>query len=130
MLSLDVSNPAQWQTLAMPFRHDRKLPLLCGHGTRLQECGERYSQGDDGLVRGVLEWSHANGYSEVATVTDLRFERTLGRPGLPFSRLGTPHPMETTTAIVGIIPATIENVLRVRPKGYEPFFVDRAPLAA
>ncbi|MET2831147.1 acyl-homoserine-lactone synthase [Mesorhizobium shangrilense] len=82
------------------------------------------------LFAGVLEWSHANGYSEVATVTDLRFERILGRPGLPFSRLGTPHPMETTTAIVGIIPATMGNVIRVRPKGYEPFFVDRAPLAA
>jgi acyl homoserine lactone synthase len=82
------------------------------------------------LFAGILEWSLANGYSEVATVTDLRFEKILGRAGLPFNRLGAPQPIGNTTAIAGIIPATLENVLRVRPDGYKPFFVDQAPLAA
>ncbi len=82
------------------------------------------------LFAGILEWTIANGYSEVATVTDLRFERILGRAGLPFRRLGTPRLIGNTTAIAGIIPATVENALRVRPAGYVPFCVDQVRLAA
>lgn len=82
------------------------------------------------LFAGILEWSIANGYSEVATVTDLRFERILGRAGLPFHRLGEPHPIGNTIAIAGIVPATIGNALRVRPAGYQPFCVDQARIAA
>jgi N-acyl-L-homoserine lactone synthetase len=82
------------------------------------------------LFAGILEWSLANGYTEIATVTDLRFEKILGRAGLPFNRLGGPHPIGNTVAIAGIIPATLENVLRVRPQGHEPLFVDHVPRAA
>lgn len=82
------------------------------------------------LFAGILEWSIANGYSEVATVTDLRFEKILGRAGLPFRRLGTPRPIGNTVAVAGIIPATIEHALSVRPAGYAPFCVDQARLAA
>jgi acyl homoserine lactone synthase len=82
------------------------------------------------LFAGILDWSLANGYSEIATVTDLRFEKILRRAGLPFSRLGAPHPIGNTIAIAGIIPATLDNALRVRPGGYKPFCMDQAPLAA
>ncbi|KQU95518.1 autoinducer synthesis protein [Mesorhizobium sp. Root102] len=82
------------------------------------------------LFAGILEWSLTNGYSEVATVTDLRFEKILRRAGLPFNRLGAQHPIGNTIAIAGIIPATLENAVRVRPEDCEPFFVDHAPLAA
>lgn len=82
------------------------------------------------LFAGILEWSIVNGYSEVATVTDLRFERILSRAGLPFHRLGTPRPIGNTIAIAGIIPATAEYALRVRPADYAPFCVNQAQLAA
>lgn len=82
------------------------------------------------LFTGILEWSLVNGYTEVATVTDLRFERILGRAGLPFKRLGAPHPIGNTTAIAGIIPATLENALRVQPEGYQPLFTNHLALAA
>lgn len=82
------------------------------------------------LFAGILEWSLANGYTEVVTVTDHRFEKILMRAGLPFNRLGAPHPIGNTIAIAGIIPATRQNALRVRPEGYEPFDMVAAPLAA
>lgn len=82
------------------------------------------------LFAGILEWSLANGYSEVATVTDIRFEKILGRAGLPFRRLGLPQPIGNTIAVAGIIPATTQNALRVRPDGYEPLTMDPPALAA
>lgn len=82
------------------------------------------------LFAGILEWSLTNGYSEVATVTDLRFEKILGRAGLPFNRLGSPQPIGNTIAVAGIIPATLKNALRVRPDGYELFTLDAPALAA
>ena len=82
------------------------------------------------LFAGILEWSLANGYTDVVTVTDIRFEKILGRAGLPFDRLGAPHPIGNTMAIAGIIPATPENVLRVRPEGLGPFFMAGSAIAA
>lgn len=73
------------------------------------------------LFGGILDWAIAHGHSQVMTVTDLRFERILKRAGLPFARLGTPHPIGNTTAIAGIVPATEETASSVRPAGYEPF---------
>ncbi|MBZ9898313.1 MULTISPECIES: acyl-homoserine-lactone synthase [unclassified Mesorhizobium] len=82
------------------------------------------------LFAGILEWSLVNGYCEVATVTDIRFEKILGRAGLPFNRLGSPHPIGNTIAVAGIVPATLQNALRVRANGYQPFSLDARPLAA
>lgn len=72
------------------------------------------------LFSGILDWALAHGHSQVMTVTDLRFERILKRAGLPFERLGMPHPIGSTTAIAGIVPATEETALSVRPAGHEP----------
>ncbi|AOR81188.1 acyl-homoserine-lactone synthase [Novosphingobium resinovorum] len=72
------------------------------------------------LFSGILDWAIAHGYSQVMTVTDLRFERILKRAGLPFSRLGSAHPIGNTMAIAGIVPATEETAFSVRPAGYLP----------
>jgi N-acyl-L-homoserine lactone synthetase len=82
------------------------------------------------LFAGILEWSLANGFSDVATVTDLRFERILARAGLPFHRLGAPRAIGNTMAIAGIIPATCDTALRVRPAGYQPFCTNQMTIAA
>lgn len=82
------------------------------------------------LLAGILDWSLINGYSDVLTVTDLRFEKILGRAGLPFNRLGLPRQIGNTMALAGIIPATLQNALRVRPNGYHAFQLDAPPLAA
>lgn len=42
------------------------------------------------MFAGIIEWSMANGYDEIVTATDLRFERILKRAGWPMTRLGEP----------------------------------------
>lgn len=82
------------------------------------------------LFAGILEWSLLNSYSEVVTVTDLRFEKILGRAGLPFNRLGAPQQIGNTMAVAGIIPASLQNAIRVRPNGYQSFQSEAPALAA
>lgn len=82
------------------------------------------------LFAGILEWSIVNSYSEVVTVTDLRFEKLLGRAGLPFQRLGSPRAIGNTVAIAGIVAATPEHAHRVQPVGHRPFCTEPMPLAA
>lgn len=72
------------------------------------------------MFAGILEWSVANGFSVVATVTDLRLERIFRKTGLPFLRLGEPQWVGITQAVAGIVPATPEIALRMRPPGYVP----------
>lgn len=38
------------------------------------------------MFAGITEWCMANGYTEIVTVTDLRFERILARVGWPLQR--------------------------------------------
>ncbi|MEO5759262.1 MAG: acyl-homoserine-lactone synthase, partial [Mesorhizobium sp.] len=109
-----------------PFLLDGE-PLPCHHGLiessrfcvdtelGMRNAARGLHKATVALFAGILDWSVANGYSEVATVTDLRFEKLLRRAGLPFNRLGAPHPIGNTIAIAGIIPATLQNALRVRP---------------
>ncbi|WP_370643844.1 acyl-homoserine-lactone synthase TraI [Shinella sp. NM-101] len=49
------------------------------------------------MFAGIIEWPMANGYSEIVTATDLRFERILKRAGWPMSRLGDPVAIGNTT---------------------------------
>ena len=53
------------------------------------------------LFAGIIEWSMVDGYSEVVTATDLRFERILKRAGWPMQRLGEPIRIGIITAIAG-----------------------------
>ena len=70
------------------------------------------------LFAGIIEWCFANGYTEIVTVTDLRFERILARVGWPLQRLGEPKKIGVTMAVVGTLPANQETFLRLRPSNY------------
>ncbi len=70
------------------------------------------------MFAGIIEWSMANGYTELVTVTDVRIERILRRAGWPMTRIGQPKRIGNTTAVVGLLPTDAESFERVRPVGY------------
>ncbi|NSY99575.1 autoinducer synthesis protein [Agrobacterium tumefaciens] len=70
------------------------------------------------MFAGIIEWSMANGYTEIVTATDLRFERILNRAGWPMKRLGEPAAIGNTMAIAGSLPADRKSFERVCPAGY------------
>lgn len=70
------------------------------------------------MFAGIIEWCMANGYTEIVTVTDLRFERILTRVGWPLQRLGEPKKIGVTMAVAGTLPANAETFLRLRPSNY------------
>ena len=74
------------------------------------------------MFAGIIEWSMANGYDEIVTATDLRFERILSRAGWPMARLGDPVPIGSTVAIAGALSADQKSFERVRPPNYRSAF--------
>lgn len=70
------------------------------------------------MFAGIIEWCMANGYTEIVTVTDLRFERILARVGWPLQRLGEPKKIGVTMAAAGTLPANADTFLRLRPSNY------------
>ncbi|WP_320200755.1 acyl-homoserine-lactone synthase TraI (plasmid) [Agrobacterium sp. rho-13.3] len=70
------------------------------------------------MFAGIIEWSMANGYDEIVTATDLRFERILNRAGWPMKRLGDPVAIGNTVAVAGTLPADRESFERVCPQSY------------
>jgi acyl homoserine lactone synthase len=70
------------------------------------------------MFAGIIEWSIANGYDEIVTATDLRFERILKRAGWPLKRLGNPLAIGNTIAVAGRLPANRESFERVCPPHY------------
>ncbi|MFN7090929.1 MAG: acyl-homoserine-lactone synthase TraI [Allorhizobium sp.] len=70
------------------------------------------------MFAGIIEWSIVNGFSDIVTVTDLRFERILSRVGWPLQRLGTPQKIGVTTAIAGVLPADRASFQRLQPPHY------------
>lgn len=70
------------------------------------------------LFAGIIEWSMANGYNEIVTATDLRFERILKRAGWPMRRLGEPGAIGNTIAVAGSLPADQASFEQVCPSGY------------
>jgi N-acyl-L-homoserine lactone synthetase len=72
------------------------------------------------MFAGIIEWSMANGYHEIVTATDLRFERILKRAGWPMQRLGTPCPIGNTMAVAGILPADAGSFNRIRAAAFGP----------
>lgn len=70
------------------------------------------------LFAAIIEWSMANGYSEIVTACDLRFERILKRAGGPMQRLGEAATIGNTTAIAGSLPADHGGFQDVSPQGY------------
>lgn len=78
------------------------------------------------MFAGIVEWSIANGFTEIVTVTDLRFERILSRVGWPLQRLGAPRRIGLTTAVAGTLPADQGTFLSLRPTNYSSLIT--APL--
>ena len=74
------------------------------------------------MFAGIIEWSLMNGYREIVTVTDLRFERILNRVGWPLQRLGPPKKIGVTMAVAGTLSATGSQFSRLRPTGYRSDF--------
>ncbi|TLW96074.1 acyl-homoserine-lactone synthase [Rhizobium sp. MHM7A] len=70
------------------------------------------------MFAGIVEWCIANGYTEIVTVTDLRFERILARVGWPLRRLGEPKKIGVTMAVAGTLPADADTFMRLRPSDY------------
>jgi|GEM_PF-340899 len=81
------------------------------------------------MFAGIIEWCMANGYTEIVTVTDLRFERILARVGWPLQRLAEPKKIGVTMAVAGILPANADTFLRLRPTNYHSELSTVAPAA-
>lgn len=75
------------------------------------------------MFAGIIEWSIQNGYSEIATATDIRFERILGRAGWPMDRLGDPTMINETRSVAGVLPADWASFGRLRPASYTSDFI-------
>lgn len=70
------------------------------------------------MFAAIIEWSMANGYSELITATDVRIERILRRAGWPMTRIGTPKRLGNTNAVVGLLPTDLASFEQVRPATY------------
>ena len=70
------------------------------------------------MFAAIIEWSVANGYSELITATDVRIERILRRAGWPMTRIGKPKQLGNTNAVVGLLSTDRASFEQVRPARY------------
>ncbi|MFN7103132.1 MAG: acyl-homoserine-lactone synthase TraI [Pseudorhizobium sp.] len=70
------------------------------------------------MFTAIIEWCLVNGYTEIITVTDLRFERILARVGWPLRRLAEPRRIGVTLALAGTLQADRNSFLALRPPRY------------
>ena len=70
------------------------------------------------MFAGIIEWSMSNAYDEIATATDVRFERILQRAGWPMTRLGGVELIGETMSVAGTLPADQASFDRVCPPSY------------
>ncbi|KAA1183915.1 GNAT family N-acetyltransferase [Rhizobium tropici] len=75
------------------------------------------------MFAGIIEWCLANGYTEIVTVTDLRFERILSRVGWPLHRLDEPRKIGATMSVAGMLPANATTLQKLRPANYRSDFI-------
>jgi acyl homoserine lactone synthase len=71
------------------------------------------------MFAGIIDWCLGNKFTEIVTVTDLRFERILARVGWPLQRLGEPKKIGVTMAVAGILPADAGMFQKLRPSNYQ-----------
>lgn len=87
--------------------------------TRVKRRGGRFlDEATLTMFAGMIEWSMSNGFSEIITTTDVRFEHILQRAGWPMTRLGDVKLIGETMSIAGILPAKQASFDRVCPLGY------------
>ena len=82
------------------------------------------------MFAGIIEWCLINGYSELATATDIRLERILRRAGWSLRRLGDPTLINETRSIAGVLPIDRSTFERLRPEGYQSSFLRNRAEAA
>ncbi len=82
------------------------------------------------MFAGIVEWSMLNGYSEIATATDVRFERILKRAGWSMRRLGSPTMINETHSVAGVLAADRPSFDRLRPEHYRSSFMPLQQKAA
>ncbi|MBB4409491.1 N-acyl-L-homoserine lactone synthetase [Agrobacterium tumefaciens] len=70
------------------------------------------------MFAGIVEWALLAGYTEIVTVTDLRFERILSRVEWPLRRIGPVKKIGTTTAVAGILPVSSLIFEKLQPANY------------
>lgn len=70
------------------------------------------------MFAAIIEWSMSQGYGEIVTGTDVRFERILKRAHWPLRRIGEPRHLGNTLAVAGLLPADQYSFERVRPATY------------
>lgn len=70
------------------------------------------------MFAAIIEWSVSNGFDEIVTATDVRFERILQRAGWPMRRLGDVKLIGETMSVAGILPADQASFEQVCPAGY------------
>lgn len=75
------------------------------------------------LLAGIVEWCLLQGYDEVVTATDLRFERLLRMVGWPLQRLGEGRLIDETPSVAGALPISDPVFQRLRPRGYPGLFL-------
>lgn len=74
------------------------------------------------LFAGILEWCLAHRVTEIATVTDLRFERILKRASWPLTRFGDAQLIGKVKSVAGSLPVSREIFEALRPSGYRSSF--------
>ncbi len=74
------------------------------------------------LFAGILEWCLISGVSEIATVTDIRFERILKRASWPLARYGEPQLIGDVRSVAGSLPVTRSHFEAIRPPSYRSVF--------
>lgn len=87
-------------------------------GTEQTRSGNSIHETTRAMFAAIIEWSLLHGFSEIVTVTDLRFERILARVGWPLRRLGSPQKIGVTTAVAGMLSTDWETSFRLRPDAY------------
>ncbi|WP_338610884.1 acyl-homoserine-lactone synthase (plasmid) [Pelagibacterium nitratireducens] len=82
------------------------------------------------LLAGVIELARSNGFDQIVTVTDTRFERVLKRAAWPLERLSPPHPVGNTIAVAGTLMADLASFNRVKPDSYRGLLPSAKEIAA
>jgi acyl homoserine lactone synthase len=82
------------------------------------------------MFAGIIQWCVVNGYSDLVTATDIRFERILNRAGWPMRRLGNPTMINETESVAGLLPIDLQIFERLRPEQFYSSFADAQTKAA
>ncbi len=124
---LPASGPTMLETVFPQLLNEPRLSSHAGIVESSRFCidtsfaegrGQTIHEATLAMFAGIIEWSLLNGYSEIVTATDVRFERILRRAGWPMARLGNPMMISETLSIAGRLPADRSTFERLRPASY------------